>query len=457
MIHFLSYLILGYFALLWVCYTTLFITSIPLIIRKFQEIYFSRINKDFDYTHGLDVTVFMSVRDGENHICSAIDAVLNNDYSSVFLIVVNDGSSDKTLKLLKKRYQLKVTTKAFRHIIETSKIKNIYQSMNYPHFLVIDKCHHQAVGSAADSHNSALNLCRTPLCITIDADTIIQKDTISQLVYQYLSHPHCVAVGGDIFIPLVQGEDNTPVMQIIPSNPTLGVQVIEYLRSFIYGHEFWTPIGGALCHSGALTLFETQRLVELGGFDKDNFSYDAEIIMRIHDDSLKNKKPYQILYAPAAFAWSIQPKSISGLWAQRRRWQRGLLRSLGLHMRMIFNPRYGRVGLIGMPFYVLFEIFGPVVEGCAYLLLIVAVWLGKMNVQELFWVLLLAWAFIFILSISSLLINFLTFNQYHHKLDLLKILYLNFIDVIFYRPLRAFCALFSSIEYVFNRLRGKPL
>lgn len=456
MIDWISRFILGYFTVLWFCYTILFIMSIPRIIRKFQEINFSNIMKDLVYPKDLAVTVMMPVHNYEKRIGLAIDSILNNLYPNTYLIVINDGSTDETLKHLIKRYHLELTTQSSHYRIPTSRVKNIYQSTQHPHFVVINKEHEQKISSAADCLNSGLNFCRTPLCVTIDADTIITPDTIPRLIYRYLTTPHCVAVGGNIFIP-DEPKKKKPLLKKIPNHPTLGVQVVEYLRSFIYGHEFWSPIGGALCHSGALTLFETSRLIELGGFDTDNYSYDAEIIMRIHDNSLTHDIPYRIRYAPSAIAWSAQPTTIKGLWAQRQRWQRGLLRSLSHHAHMLFNPRYGRVGLLGMPFYTLFEIFGPVVEGTAYITAIIAWCLQVISGQELVWLLLLAWAYIFILSVSSLLIHYLTLNEYHHKRDLFKLLWLNAIDVLFYRPLRSFCALFSTIEYVINRLKGKPL
>ncbi len=456
MIYWLSRFILCYFTLLWICYTTLFLISIPRIIRKFQETYFSDLIKDLVYPEGLGITVMMPVLNYEKHIGLAIDSILKNNYSNTFLIVINDGSTDQTLKHLIKRYQLKITSQSYRYAIPTSHVNRIYQSTIHPHFIVINKAHDQKIFSAADCLNSALNLCRTPLCVTIDADTIITPDTLSRLIYIYLTTPDCVAIGGNIFIP-DQPKIKKARFKKIPNHPTLGIQVTEYLRSFVYGHEFWSPLGGSLCHSGALTLFETSRLVELGGFDTDNYSYDAEIIMRIHDKSLSQNIPYRIRYAASAIAWSAQPTTIKELWAQRQRWQRGLLRSLGRHVHMLFNPRYGRVGLLGMPFYTLFEIFGPVVEGVAYLTAIIGWSLNLIDRQELLWLLLIAWSYIFIVSISSLLIHYLTLNQYHHKTDLLKVLWLNLIDVFFYRPIRSFCALFSTIQYFVNRLRGLPL
>lgn len=452
MLNITTSIILVYFFILGTAYAILFLLSIRRIIGKYQEVHFSHINKVLVSQDGLAVTVLMSVRNNQTEVLASIKSILNNDYQNTSLIVVNDGSSDDTLNILIKAYDLEKTTRGLRYLLKTSSLNAIYQSKLYPRLLLIDKNHEQEVNSAADGLNLALNFCRTPICITIDSDTVIAKDAITQLVYRYLSSANCIAVGGDIYIPDEFGQHGK-----IPQNKALGVQVVEYLRSFIYGREMWSAIGGALCHSGAMTLFETNRLIELGGFDRDNFSYDAEIIMRFHDDALSRQLPYRIRYAPAAIAWSSQPTSIKGLWKQRNRWQRGIWRSVCRHLHLFMNPKYGKVGLLGMPFYVLFETIGPCVEGVAYLTLVYALIFHQINFYELAWFIGLAWGYLYILTIASVFLNYLTLNQYHLKKDLFKLMWLNFIDVIFYRPLRSFDALCASLQYFYNKLRGKPL
>jgi hypothetical protein len=293
--------------------------------------------------------------------------------------------------------------------------------------------------------------------MTIDSDTIVASNAISNLIYRYLTTPHCVAVGGSIYIPDDVNDFEKPIIGRLPTNPTLGVQVVEFLRSFIYGHEFWSGIGGALCYPGAFTLFETKRLIELGGYDTQNYSYDAEIIMRIHHDSLKHQFPYYVYNAPSAIAWACQPRTLKGLWAQRNRWQRGLLRSLGKHKAMFLNPRFGKVGLFAMPFYAFFEIYGPVVEGLAYLLFIYVLCTGQVIQNEFIWYILLAWGFIFVLSLSCVLIDHLHLKVYQGKWDFFKLIIFNLVDVLFYRPFRGFCAVFATLQYFWNRLLQRPL
>jgi cellulose synthase/poly-beta-1,6-N-acetylglucosamine synthase-like glycosyltransferase len=273
----------------------------------------------------------------------------------------------------------------------------------------------------------------------------------------YFTHAHCVAIGGDIYIPDATKIKSGTILQTnIPSNILLGIQVCEYLRSFLYGREGWAFLGGSLSFPGAFTLFETQAVTDGGGFDSSNFAYDAEIIMNLHHQMRANKYPYSIIYAPSAIAWAESPNTLKQFWNQRNHWQRGLLRSLMRHKRMAFNPTFGITGLLAFPYYIMFEIFGPVVEAIAYITLILVFFFSKISLPALAWLFFLAWGYITFITMSCVLLSAITYNKYHSKLDILRMFFLTTIDMCFYRQYRAFCALFASFHYMINRLRGKP-
>jgi cellulose synthase/poly-beta-1,6-N-acetylglucosamine synthase-like glycosyltransferase len=214
------------------------------------------------------------------------------------------------------------------------------------------------MSSGADAINAGLNICKTPLFLTVDADTIVEPDSFTQMIFTYLSHPHCVAIGGNIYIPNerpIQHHQFRPVAYELPKNIVLGAQVIEYLRSFFYGHEGWSAIGGAMCHSGAFTLFDRKAVMLCQGYDRNNYSYDSEIVMKLHHHLKDIKFPHTVQYAGAAIAWARQPTTLTGLWKQRDRWQRGLWRSFFKHCNMFFNPKYGKTGMIAFPYYFFFN------------------------------------------------------------------------------------------------------
>jgi cellulose synthase/poly-beta-1,6-N-acetylglucosamine synthase-like glycosyltransferase len=337
-------------------------------------------------------------------------------------------------------------------------VKAYYESMIIPHFTVVDKEHSPFLNSAADSVNAGLNVCRTPIYLTIDADTLLEPKALSRIVFAYLTNPHCVAVGGDIYVPDPTKIKNGKMTDTnIPSNFLLGMQVTEYLRSFLYGREGWTALGGALCHPGAFTLLETVAVRDIGGYDSYNFSYDAEIIIKLHHYMRKNNFPYSVVYAPSAICWSEEPQTLRGFWRQRSYWQRGLLRCIALHKQMILNPRYGVTGLLAFPYYILFEIFGPVVEGISYVRVLIMLFIRPLPLINIAWLFFLAWGFMMFITMSCVVLSIITYNKYYRKMDILRFFALTTIDMLFYREYRALCALFSSTHYLINRLRGKPL
>ncbi len=456
-LYIIGLLLLVYFVVEWVGYTLSLVLTIPLIMRTFGETKYNDIIASIDAYSYLPITTITPAFNERHRIARMIDSVVKAHYKNIQMIIVNDGSTDDTLQFLIDTYSLKPIQPSFTQKIKTGKIKGYYQSATIP-LLVIDKEHSPFANSGADCINAGLNACRTPLFLTVDSDTTVEPDSISRMLFTFLTKPHCIAIGGSIYVPdHIQGQIDHTKAHNIPKNITLATQVIEYLRSFLYGHEGWTRFGGALCHSGAFTLLEKKAVMDIGAYDSYNFSYDAEIIMKLHHYMLKNRHPYTIVYASNAIAWAESPFKLKGLWKQRNYWQRGLLRCLALHWQMTFNPHYGRVGLLGFPAFIFFEIAGPAIEGFAYLFALITILCQEMNYVLLAWLLSLSFGFLLLITIACLLISTMTYNKYPKKLDLFKLIFITFVELVFYRVFRGVCYLFSTFHYIYNRIRGKAL
>jgi cellulose synthase/poly-beta-1,6-N-acetylglucosamine synthase-like glycosyltransferase len=450
-------MLLTYFVVVWVGYTLSLLLTTSLIIKTFDETKYNDIIASIDTHAYLPITTITPAFNERHRIERMVNSVINANYKNIQMIIVNDGSTDDTLQFLIDTYALKPIQPAFIQEIKTGEIKGYYQSANIP-LIVIDKEHSPYANSGADCINAGLNACRTPLFLTLDADTTIEPESISRMLFMFLTKPHCIAIGGDLYVPNhLQRQEKPNKMYTMPQNITLASQVAEYLRSFIYGHEGWTHLGGALCHSGAFTLLEKKAVMDIGAYDASNFSYDAEIIMKLHHYMLENRYPYTIAYASNALAWAESPCTLKGLWRQRNYWQRGLLRCLSLHWKMAFNPRYGLVGLIGFPAYILFEIAGPAIEGLAYITGIVALLIQQVNYVILAWLLCLSFSFLLLITLACMLISAMTYNKYPRKGDVFKMICITFIELIFYRPLRGICCFLGTFHYIFNRIRGKAL
>lgn len=453
----LTFYILIYFAVLWVGYTVLLLGTFLTVIRKYKESKYNSMISKLNTEPTLPVSIIIPAFNESKRISNAIDALLKLDYKNIHIIVVNDGSTDDTLDLLIKNYALQKIPPAFMIKYQTGTVLAYYHSTTIPNMIVIDKEHSPFANSAADCINAGLNVCRTPLYMTVDADTLLEPEALTRMLFMYLIHPHCLAIGGNIYVPDPKKIQQGKMLDTnIPSNFVLGVQVCEYLRSFSYGREGWLFLGGALCHPGAITMLETQAVHEVGGYDASNFSYDAEMIIKLHHFMRKNKHPYSIVYSPSSIAWSEEPKTIRHLWRQRSYWQRGLLRCLSRHKDMVFNPAYGITGILAFPYYILFEIFGPVVEAISYIILILVFIYSKISLLNLAWLIFLAWGYMMFITLSCVILNLLTYNKYYKKMDILHLFFLTTVDMFFYRQVRAFCCLISSVQYVIHRLRGKP-
>lgn len=449
--------ILIYLALLSAWYTVLLVISFPEVIKKFKESRYGNIHQLIDEEIQIPITVVTPAFNEEKRIVNMIQGVFNSNYKHVKLIIVNDGSTDGMMALLEKEYSLYEVPLIIKQHIKTSTIKRCYKSLTNPNLTVIDK-EHSPYGCAADAVNAGLNACQTPIMLTIDADTILEPEALSRLLFTFLSRSHCVAASGAVYVLNSNVVENGKVMTTnLPSRFIPAVQSVEYLGSFLYGRSALNVLGGALCFPGAFTLFETEILHDVGGFDTPNFAYDAEIITKLHHHMRKNNYPYKISYSSNASCWTEVPSTFTHYWKQRAVWQRGMWRTVTRHIGMLFNPKFGIVGMLTFPSYILFDILGPVVECVSWILFIIALWYGLVSVPALLWFLLLAWGFVTFIATAMIFLNIISFNKYAKPIDVLKSAWLVFVEMFGFRQARALCCTLATVRYCINRMLGKPI
>lgn len=238
--------------------------------------------------------------------------------------------------------------------------------------MVLDK----ANGGKADALNAGLNAARYPLVCCVDADGLLEPDAVRQMACLFARRENTVAVGGMVRpmngCPARAGRINR--IQL-PRKPLELVQVVEYLRAFLTSRFGWESINSLLIVSGAFGMFDRAALLEAGGYDH-TIGEDAELTLRLHRRMLDTGRPYTIAMALDAVCWTQVPADLRGLRTQRIRWQKGLADALWKHRALLLNPRYGRVGMLALPFFWFSELLGPLVELLGYLLLAAALLLG---------------------------------------------------------------------------------
>lgn len=450
MIEYTSMSIVFYYVLLLIWYTSTLFLSYPEIMNMHDETCYGHIDHLMQNST-IPVSVIIAAFNEEQRILNTIYSVLNNQYKNVTIYIVNDGSTDGTLSLLKSELSLYEIPPVINQQLVTSQLRHYYQSKRYNNIFVIDK-ERGPFNNPADSHNLSLNAISSPVVMTIDADTVLEADAIETALYNLLSNCHCVAVGGSIYIlnenSVAHGRMLTRNM---PKKFILALQCIEYLRSFTYGRAGLNRLSGSLCYPGAFTLFETQAIKEFGGFDRKNCSFDAEITLKFHHRMRKVKYPTFLRFSANAIGWTVVPDNLRSYWRQRNFWQRGMLLSAVKHMGMFFNPRYGIVGMITFPAFVLFEVFGPVVEFFSYLFFGISLVLGVINWSEIGWYLLWAWGSLLLLTMGSLYLSLMTISVFNRFSDTLRVLWYVTLEMFWFRQFKAVCCSWATLQFIWNR------
>jgi peptidoglycan-N-acetylglucosamine deacetylase len=346
----------------------------------------------------------------ESTIIESANSLLNLKYPDYELIIVNDGSKDKTLETLINYFGLEKVDIYINERINTQPIRGVYTNKSIPKLIVVDK----ANGGKADSLNSGINVSSKTYFCGIDADSLLEPDALLKIASLTLdSEKETVAMGGNIFPINGCSVDKGVLTKIkIPKNRIARFQTIEYLRAFMAGRIGWAFLNCLLIISGAFGLFKKDKVIAMGGYltrsgkyKKDTVGEDMELVVRLSSYMRQKKLSHKINYSFNANCWTEVPESFNILYKQRDRWHRGLIDILNFHRHVFFNWKYGSMGLISMPYFLIFEVAGPLIEIQGYLMVILAAVLGMMNLNL---VLLLFLSTVFMgifISVSSLMIT----------------------------------------------------
>jgi cellulose synthase/poly-beta-1,6-N-acetylglucosamine synthase-like glycosyltransferase len=154
---------------------------------------------------------------------------------------------------------------------------------------------------------------------------------------------------------------------------------------------------------------------------------------------------------PEPVCWTEVPESIRVLRRQRNRWQRGSVESLWRHRKMFFNPKFGMVGMLGYPYFVFFEVLGPIVELLGYTMTILGLLLGLVRRDTAILFFTVSLLFGLLLSIASLLLEEFTLRKYPSARDLRILLITAVVESLGFRQLTAVWRLQGLID----EMRGK--
>lgn len=393
-----------------------------------------------------EVAILIPAYNEDATITSSLSSLRELDYPNLELIVINDGSSDDTLKKIKENFRLVPVAREPENAVGCEEVREVYKSVTDERILVLDKEN----GGKADALNAGLNYSRSDLFLAIDADSIVERESLYRLVEPYLTRDtNVVGIGGIVRVSNGCKIEGSQVKEAkLPRRLLPSIQVMEYIRAFLFGRTGWSKINSLPIISGAFGLFKTDLVKDIGGYRTDTVGEDMDLVIRLHKYMREKGEDYTISFIPDPVCWTQVPSSMSILSRQRNRWQRGLAEALTYNWKMIFNPNYGSIGLLGLPFFFIFELLGPLVEVSGYLVFLVSFLLGWINLPFAILFLTLALLYGILLSTASLLLEEFTLKRYENPMDRVKLLGMAFLENFGYRQLHALWRLKGLVDFL---------
>lgn len=391
------------------------------------------------------ITLIAPAYNEEATCVESVRSLLTLEYPEYEILVVNDGSVDSTLERLTEAFNLQPAGRVLTAELESAEVRQVLRSRRHPNLWVIDKEN----GGKADALNAGLNYCQTPLFCAMDADSLIEPEALIRIVRPFLEDADTIAAGGVLRIANGCVVKQGRVIDVrLPKNFLAQLQVLEYLRAFLSGRMGWDALDATLVISGAFGIFKRSVVVDAGGYATDTVGEDMELVVRLHRYCRENDIPYRIHFVPDPVAWTECPESIAVLSRQRDRWQRGLFQSLIRHRTMLFNPKYGRAGMVAFPYFFFLEMWGPVIELLGYVSFAATVIAGRAE-----WPFVIAFLSVAVilggaLSLSAVALEELSFRRYPRLSDLLRLFSLALLENFGYRQLSAWWRLKGTISAI---------
>lgn len=365
------------------------------------------------------VTIIIPAWNEERVIVDTVESGLRADYPRFEIIVVDDGSSDSTLDRLVKHYELVEAARSYHPSIPTQPLRTCYASARIPNLLVVSKVR----GGKPDALNAGINLSTSPYFCNLDADCLLDRDALLRLMDPVVNSSVETVVSGGI-VRIVNGcatKDGRVLKVGLPSSWLERFQVVEYLRSFLFGRTGWHLLGGTLIVSGAFAIFHRSTVIEAGGLCHDTVTEDMDLIVQLHQWAAENNRRVRMSFTSDPVCWTECPSTLAMLGHQRRRWQLGLCQTLWKHSQILFGKKYGVVGSFSVPFHSYVEGLGAAVEFLGYLMVPLGIYLGLVPPGLLILFLLLGLAYGAFLSVGAILLEELSYHRYSHLRDLVTL------------------------------------
>ncbi len=450
-LHYANYVFLFYFVAANFVYTLLMVLSLYSVSLH------ARFAAQKAYSDMADSPVtppvaFIVPAYNEAHvIVHTVLSLLELNYPEKEIIVVDDGSTDRTVDQLIERFGLRRLDMIYREALKTNLVTAFYFSPELPQLLVMSVGH----GGKPNALNAGINMARSPYFCTVDADSIIERDAVLRLMAPVVQSSENTVVSGGI-VRIANGcvVNHGIITKVELAKTWLErCQTVEYIRTFLFGRPGWNALNATFITSGAFCLLHKESVIEAGGFSSDTVTEDIDMIARLRRSLTDKKRKYRIVFTSDPICWTESPRTIKMLARQRRRWQLGLTQTVLKNRDMIFNPRFGTMGLLSMPFHTYLEAMGCVVEALGTFLIPISYLLGAMPVPMFLLFLFLAVGYGTLLSMGSVVLEELTLRRYPSWKHVLILMAYAVIENIGYRQMVTLFRAHGVLQYFTGRKR----
>lgn len=445
LIHILKYVNVFFLIYLLFYATYLFLSVVVGAWNLYKLNKMRQIKNEIKHEYYFPVSILVPAYDEEVTIIDSIQSLLYLDYRLYEIIVIDDGSKDNTSKVLIDHFQMKLVNQPIRKSLPCQDVEQVYEADGLKVRLTLIR---KKNGGKGDALNMGINASQYPYFLCIDADSMLQSNSLERIVQPAMEDDKVVAVGGLIRLAQCISLEKGNVMGYhLPWNLLTSMQVMEYDRSFLASRILLDGFNGNLIISGAFGLFKKDVVIAAGGYDRNTLGEDMELVVRMHVFCRNNQIPYSIRYEPNAVCWSQAPSSLGDLRRQRRRWHLGLFQSLMKHKNMCLNPRLGLVGSVSYLYYLLYELFSPFIELIGWITMLVAVYVGILNMPFMIGFYLMYAVYGAILTITAFFQRIYTQNLHISLFDVIKAIIMCLVENVFFRFVLDFVRATSFIGY----------
>lgn len=383
----------------------------------------------------LPVSFIIPAYNEEATIVNSLTSLLAMHYPEFEVIVANDGSKDGTLEALRDAFGLVPAVPSPHRYTQHAPVVGAWRSVQHPNLTIVDK----ANGGRADALNAALEQARYPLVVAIDADSLVDPLALQRAGTRFLDAPTLMGLGGTIRVVneavIVDGAVKAAVT---PRNFIARWQMLEYTRAFVAARSAMSHIGCLISISGAFGLFRRSALMAVGGFRSDTVGEDLELTIRLHRYFRDRREPYKLEFMIDPVCWTQVPEARKDLRSQRDRWHRGLWETLWIHRRMLLNPRYGRIGMLALPYVWVVEGLSPVLEVIGYVMILVLAVTGRLDTPFAAAFLALAVLYGMLVGLGAAALDLTLPHSPKALKDRLRLLNAVVTETLWYRPWLAF-------------------